>query len=258
MFLTRMARTCSLAAALGLAAASTAGAEDLSTGGLDQPGGTVSGTVKFDGRQARRRPIRMKTDAYCQKAHADKPALAKTFIFGENDTLQNVFVYVSKGLEGRDISAPEEKVVLDQTGCQYTPHVRPVMVGQTFEILNSDDTLHNVKASPSENDAFNEGMPVKGMTLEKKFRRPEMGIAVRCDVHPWMSSWVHVMEHPFYAVTGEKGTFEITGLPDGEYEVSVWHEFDRFSPREKTLSVTVENGEASGDLAFTYLPPGKK
>ncbi|MDX1682649.1 MAG: carboxypeptidase regulatory-like domain-containing protein [Phycisphaeraceae bacterium] len=224
----------------------------------DADGATITGTVKFDGRQAKRRPVRMGSDQYCMDQHSDKPALSKLFIFGENDTLQNVFVYVSKGIDADSVETPEAAAVLDQVGCEYVPHVLGVVAGQKLKIKNSDDTLHNVKANPSRNPSFNEGMPVKGMVLEKVFKKPEMGIAVKCDVHAWMTSYIHVMDHPYFAVTGGEGTFELRGLPDGEYEVSVWHEFDKFQPVEKTLTVTVADGQADSELTFTYQPPQRK
>jgi hypothetical protein len=57
-----------------------------------------------------------------------------------------------------------------------------------------------------------------------------------------------VMNHPFFAVSGEDGTFTIRGLPAGTYEIEAWHE----KLGTRTVSVTVtENGTATADLAFS-------
>ena len=49
-------------------------------------------------------------------------------------------------------------------------------------------------------------------------------IRVKCNVHSWMRSWVAVMEHPYFAVSGDDGTFSMSNVPPGEYAVEAWHE----------------------------------
>ena len=238
------------------AAAPVAVAEDdapgINVGGVsgDDTTGSITGIVKFDGKQAPRRPIDMSTDAFCNNAH-DEPARQETFVFGENDTLQNVFVYITGGLEGKDIPDPERQAVLDQHGCVYTPHVSGVVTGQTLTIKNSDQTLHNVKlVNPQKNPAFNQST-LAGASMDKTFSNVEMPLSFACDVHAWMNAYVYVVAHPFFAVTQDKGTFEIHGLPPGKYQVSVSHEFSRFEPVEGTVEVTVAAGQKA-EANFTY------
>jgi hypothetical protein len=157
---------------------------------------------------------------------------------------------VSKGLEGRKFEPPKQPVVLDQTNCAYTPHVIGIMVGQPLEIHNSDATLHNVMSQPLNNKGFNDGMPGVGK-LTKVFDKPEFSVALRCFMHPWMLGYVHVLDHPFYAVTGPDGSFEIKGLPPGEYEVSVRHEYSRFAPDKPTQMVKVGENDTQ-KLEFIY------
>jgi len=232
-------------------------AADISVGGIDQAGGTIQGTVKFDGKKAKRKPIRMSADAYCNKAHKGGKALNERYAFGDNGTLQNVFVWISKGLEGKKFPTPTTHAHLSQNGCVYTPHVSGVVVHQKIDILNNDNTLHNVKMNSSNNGSFNEGMPVKGMVLTKTLTKPEQGIPLKCDVHPWMGAYLHVMKHPFFAVTQKSGTFEIKGLPPGDYELSVWHEFKKFAPDHATVAVSVTEG-GTEDITITYGPKKKK
>ena len=108
--------------------------------------------------------------------------------------------------------------------CHYPPRVFGVMVGQSIDILNSDPTLHNVHAQPTVNGEFNKGQPVQGSHMTQVFTAPEVMVHLKCDVHPWMSSFVGVVAHPFFAVSAADGSFTIPGVPPGEYELTVWHE----------------------------------
>src|SRR4051812_23626029 len=122
--------------------------------------GTVSGVVRFKGTKPEPKPLTdVAGSAFCKNCYKDGELPKQdTYVFGKNggdDTLQNVLVYVSKGLEGKTFDAPKERVVLDQVGCVYTPHVVAVMTGQTLEIRNSDETLHNVMTQPRVNAPFN-------------------------------------------------------------------------------------------------------
>jgi plastocyanin len=224
-------------------------------GGVDESGGgTVTGVVKFSGPKPDRKMMTgLNGNAYCSEHCKGQAPSEEKWVFGKNgddDTFVNVLVYVSKGLEGKKFAPPKEPAVLDQSGCVYTPHVVGVMVGQTLQVRNSDATLHNVMANLRTNKAFNEGMSVKGSTIEKVFQNPEFKADFRCFMHPWMAAYVHVMEHPFYAVTGADGTFTLRGLPPGEYEIATLHESSRF---EASARVTVKVGAGETQkVAFTY------
>jgi hypothetical protein len=120
-------------------------------------------------------------------------------------------------------------------------------VNQPLEIVNSDPTLHNVNAKPSLNQPFNIAQPVKGMKTSKKFTKPEVGVKFKCNVHPWMSAYAVVLEHPFFGVSGEDGAFAIQSLPAGQYVVEAWHE----KLGSQTQHVTVNEGQpASADFTF--------
>ncbi len=246
-----------IAASCGLAGlpAIAADAPALNVGGVESGGGSVKVTVKFEGEQKKRRPIRMDQDPFCKSAHPDaEPALNEQFVFGDDNALQNVLVYVSKGLEGKTFDKPAATPTMDQHGCVYVPHVMGMMTGE-LAIHNSDNTLHNVKMTSANNGSFNEGMPVKDMVLKKSFNKPELAIQLKCDVHPWMGAFLHVFEHPFFAVTQQDGTVSLKGLPAGEYEITVWHELPAFKADPSTQKVTVADG-AEAELTFTYRPPG--
>jgi hypothetical protein len=164
-------------------------------------------------------------------------------IVNSNSTLKNVFVYVKEGLAGKTFESPKEAVKFDQLGCIYHPRVFGIQVNQPLEILNSDDTLHNVHALPTASQGFNLGMPIKGMKLKKSFAKPEVMVKIKCEVHPWMSAYAGVVEHPYFGVTGDEGTAAIKELPAGEYTLEAWHE--KYGAQTQKVTVTDQDQEIS-------------
>jgi len=223
--------------------------------GMAAQAGTILGVVKFTGEKPKPKIItEMLANAFCKDHCGGNPRESDRFVLGKNgteDVVANVLVYVSKGLEGKQFEAPKQPVVVDQVNCIYVPHVVAAMTGQPVEIRNSDETLHNVMAQPRQNPSFNEGMPGSGKKLTKVFNKPELGIDLRCFMHPWMVGYVHVLEHPYFSVTSTNGTFEIKNLPPGTYEVSVKHEWSRFEPAVEKQTVTVGESEAK-QIEFSY------
>jgi hypothetical protein len=209
--------------------------------------GVVKGMVKLEGAAPAQAKIKMDADPFCKAHHGANLPTAEGVVTNSDGTLRNVFVYVKEGLAGKTFTAPTDPVVIDQQGCTYHPHVMGIMVGQPLKILNSDATLHNIHSLPKNSPQFNLGMPTKGMEITKKFSAEEVMVRVKCDVHPWMESWVGVLSHPYYNVTGDGGTFEIKDLPEGTYTIEAWHE--KFGTQ--TQSVTVKAG-APAEVTFTF------
>jgi plastocyanin len=179
---------------------------------------TVNGTVKLDGMAPKASKIDMSQDPACKGMNeAENEVVA-------NGNLANVFVYVKDGLGSRTFDVPTTPVVLDQSGCKYHPHVLGVMVGQTVEIKNDDQTTHNIHPTPKDNREWNESQPPSSAPLEKTFAREEIMLPVKCNQHPWMKMYINVVKNPFYAVTDKSGKYEIKGLPPGDYTIAFVHE----------------------------------
>jgi plastocyanin len=208
--------------------------------------GNITGTIMLEGEPPAAETIRMNSDPKCVTEAGDDTQ-TEYYVVSDSGSLGNVFVYVKEGLEGHSFPPATETVVLSQDGCRYRPHVFGVQVGQTVQIVNNDATLHNIHATPSANEEFNMGQPVEGMTSDRTFDTAEVMVPFQCDVHGWMNSYVGVVDHPFFGVTGADGAFDLSGLPPGDYVVEAWHE----NLGTQTQNVTVGES-ATAELSFTF------
>lgn len=207
---------------------------------------SVTGRVIYTGAPVKPQPISMASDATCARKHDGEP-LKEDLVVGPEGGLMHAFVRVSEGLPSRAFAPPAEPARLDQRGCTYVPHVIGIQVGQPLMIVNSDATLHNVHTVSQANKPFNFGMSVEGQKATRYFAEPEVMIKAKCDVHPWMASFIGVVAHPYFAVTDASGRFGLTGLPAGRYVVEVWHE--TLGPLRQT--VTLGDGEKK-EISFSY------
>ena len=203
--------------------------------------GSISGVVKYDGAAPKAAKIDMSQDPACKGTNT-----VETLVV-DNGNLANTFVYVKDGLGDRTFDPPKEDVKLDQSGCQYHPHVLGIMAGQELQVVNDDATTHNVHPTPKDNQEWNESQPPKAPPIEKAFARPEIMLPVKCNQHPWMKMYINVVSNPFYAVTGPDGKYELKGLPPGDYTIAAVQE----KLGEQTQKVTVGPKEAkTADFTF--------
>jgi plastocyanin len=205
--------------------------------------GAITGKVTFEGTVPPADKIKVGADPKCLALNPN--GLERQPIKVKDGGLADVVIYVKSPVSGT-FSAPTTPVLLDQNGCTYHPHVIAMQAGQPLTIRNSDETLHNIHPRPTINAEFNVGQARKGMEMTKTFEKPEPWITVGCDVHPWMRSYIAVVPHPYFAVTGEDGSFTIKGLPDGDYEIEAIHE----KLKTQTQKVSVKGGQAT--LNITY------
>jgi len=216
--------------------------------------GSVTGVVAYNGTPPAPKKIATDADPVCGKAN---PNLSTEDTVVKDGKLANVFVYIKDGTtaDGTKVGdytyeTPTEPVTLDQKGCHYVPHVLGIQVNQKLKVVNSDPTQHNIHPTPKVNEEWNKTQPNGAAPIEKAFTRAEVLIPVKCNQHPWMKSYIGVLKHPFFAVSGEDGSFTIKGVPPGKYTVVAWHEGGA-NGTEKTMSVTVPaKGAAKADFAF--------
>jgi plastocyanin len=209
--------------------------------------GTVAGAITFAGAKPARETISMEADEGCQKAHAGKPAYDEAVLIGNHGALANAFVYIQAGLEGKKFEPNTQAVVLDQRGCTFVPRVIGLRPGQTLDLMNGDAVAHNVHPLPVNNREWNQEQAPQAPTVEHRFARPEIMIPVKCNIHAWMHSYIGVVDHPYFAVTGPDGRFQWKNVPPGDYTVAVWHE--KLGKQEQQVHVA---SAASAAVNFTY------
>ena len=210
--------------------------------------GAITGHVVFEGTPPAPDVIRVGIDQVCAQT-VGANVQSQAVLVGKDGALQNAFVYVKDGLDpAYTFDVPTTPVTLDQKGCRYEPRIFGVRVGQPVEVVNDDPTLHNVHALPMMNQEFNQGEPNQGARLTRTFTVPEVMVRFKCDVHAWMTAYAGVVAHPFFAVTGADGNFDIKGLPPGTYTIEAWHE--KFGTRTAKITVAASQ-TATTSFSFT-------
>ncbi|MEK6729173.1 MAG: carboxypeptidase regulatory-like domain-containing protein [Planctomycetota bacterium] len=205
-------------------------------------GGSISGTVKYDGDVPAAKILKVDKDE--QTCGHDNRQSEELVVNGESKGIKNAVVSLVEIAAGK--KAGVLTGVVDQKECLFTPHVIAVSAGASVDMLNSDNVMHNLHSWSIKNAGFNEGVSGGGK-LTKKFELPEV-VKITCDVHKWMSSFIIVKANPYFAVTDEAGRFKIDNVPAGSYKLEAWQE----KLGKKTVDVVVKPKEDSSvDLVFT-------
>ncbi len=206
-------------------------------------GGTIKGEVKLTGAVPPAKTLKITNDrSFC----GDVPD--ETYVIGANKGVKNVVVAITNVEKGK---AADKKVhtVVDNVKCRFAPRVQALMKGQKVKIKNSDPILHNTHPylvkKPRNRTIVNLALPNKDQViditrrLKRKVKKEHQAvIRIKCDAHEWMLGWVHVYEHPYFAITDEKGSFSISDVPSGKYKLRAWHESLGEVKQEITVSAS--------------------
>ncbi|HTN72040.1 MAG TPA: hypothetical protein VMO00_13240 [Methylomirabilota bacterium] len=191
-------------------------------------GATIQGTVKLEGKLPKLPPLQItKSKEICRNVPNE------TLIVGAGQGIR----YAVVTLEGitKGVAVEKETVhELDNLGCRFVPHVLAASVGQFVVFKNSDPILHTAHALfASGQPQFNIGL-YPGKVSRKPLVTPGV-VKVICEVHPWMSAYIAVADHPYYSVTDVYGEYLISDIPAGSYRLKVWQEI--LGTQEKTIEV---------------------
>lgn len=223
--------------------------------------GSFSGQVVLDGEIPKLPPAATDADpkaADLKVCNVKEVPSEKLVVDPKSKGMANVFVYLKKAPAGMPADLKKSKsptVDFDQKNAQFVPHAMVVRVDQTVKVLSKDAFGHNTHTYPVRNQPFNSaikanesaGVPVPVKVAES------LPLQVKCDIHPWMTAWWLVLDHPYSAVTDAEGKFKIDNLPPGDHEFVVWQE--GFGYVERKLVVKVE---ANKDVAKTIKADVKK
>ncbi len=161
----------------------------------------------------------------------------------------------------KQLLARSPKAELDQKNCEFMPYVLAIHQDQALVIKSSDPVNHNVRYAAFTNSAFNQILSPKG-EVEVKLVAERRPIVVACDIHSWMKAYIMVFDHPFFAVTGPDGAFEIHGVPAGQQNLVLWQEkvgyvgFKDPTKKAQGRAVTVRAGEVT-DVGPIAIDPAQ-
>ena len=195
--------------------------------------GTIKGHTRLTGKLPGNPIIRMGMDPMCAKINAGKRVVQESVVASADGSLSNVFVTLDGAFPQTPV--PTQPVVIDQRGCIYLPRMVGARVGQMLEVKNSDPLLHNVHSLTSRGNSFNVGQPQAGIVYRYRLKDEELMLRIKCDVHSWMTAYVGIVSHSYFAVSGDAGAFEIANVPPGTHTVRTWHE--RYGVLTQTVRV---------------------
>ena len=210
--------------------------------------GTIAGHVRLTGKLPGNTVIRMGMDPKCADINRGKQVVQEEYALRADGSVANVFVQ----LEGEfpQSPVPADPVTIDQRDCLFTPRVVGARVGQVVQFKNSDPLLHNVHGMTATTNDFNVAQPIQGTVTDVRLEAEKGMLQVKCDVHRWMTEYIGVVDHPYFAVSDSSGSFTIRNVPAGKHTVVAWHE--KLGTLEQTVGV--EAG-ATADVELSYSGP---
>ncbi len=197
-------------------------------------GGTLSGAVTYEGTP----PPPAKIEVTKDPDVCGKDKTAPNLLTGNANGIANVVVVV-QATKGKKLDLPAQNPVFDQKTCEFHPHVLAFPAGSTIDVTNSDGILHNIHTTSTVNPSQNQAQPKFKPKIQLKVEKAEWPIAIKCDVHGWMSAYWISQEHPYVAATDANGMFKIADLPPGDYQVELWQE----KLGKKTVPVSIKAKE---------------
>ncbi len=205
--------------------------------------GSIVGEVKFADPPPQLKSIRVTKDQdYCGETLPNE-----TYLIDSQGGLKNVVVFIEDAPPGKAPDRQKENFLYND-GCRYAPHVLAFQKGERLRVKSHDPKLHIPHGYLGERTVFNLSLPFRNTTIDATSKIRHSGtMKVVCDTHAWMLGFVHVFDHPFFAVTNEQGTFAIPDLPPGNYLLKAWHEDGGIKSQE---IVVPESGELRVSFDF--------
>jgi hypothetical protein len=193
-------------------AAMVAGPAHAYDAGTVTDGGTIEGTVVFNGAVQMRKIIPTKDVEVCGGIRQE-PMIE----VGPDKGVKDAAVYLVGVPKGKPWPPAGKKPELDNIKCRFVPNVQIIPTG-TLDVVNKDPVLHNTHGYYGKRTAFNMALPNQDQDISTELTQPGT-VRVDCDAHGWMEGWIYVVDNPYYALTDADGKFTIADVPPGDYDL---------------------------------------
>jgi hypothetical protein len=200
--------------------------------------GTISGTVKWSGTPPRILTFPITKDTAVCDPDSHKRADLERLIVGPDGGVANTVVFLKDISSGKAMDIPQARRFLNQKQCRYEPHILLVPASTNMEMKSSDAVLHTVHMEGAA--SYNLPFPFTNQVVSRPMNTPGI-VNLKCNGgHVWMNAAIMVVSHPYYVVTDESGTFKLTGVPPGQYQIVAWHEGWKVTRNEGSFDVLTE------------------
>ncbi len=223
-------------------------------------GGTISGRVVWEGDRVTIAPMIINKNKETCDTDGTGVRMSRRLLVSRSGGIANAVIYIDSIAEGKAMEPVD--LLINQEGCRYRPHITIAPRKSKITLKSSDEILHNIHMLGAA--TYNIPFPDKN-SITKTFRKVGL-VRVQCDAgHGWMSAYIHVVNHPYYAVSDEEGNFKLTDVPPGDYTLKMWHEdwvvineitkegeitgYEYGEPIEKSRKVKVD---ATGDTKVEF------
>jgi hypothetical protein len=218
--------------------ASSASAQSDYTAIKVDDGGTITGTVKWSGPTPKAPKLPITKDASVCDPESHKVRDLERLEIGSDGGVANTVVFLKNITKGKAMDLPEARGHLDQKNCRYVPHIMLVPQGGNLEAKSSDPVLHTVHMTGAASN--NIPFPMQNQVIPVNLPRNGV-VELKCNAgHVWMNAEILIVNHPYYAVTDAHGSFKLTDVPPGEYEIEAWHEGWQNMSEESVLDVAAQ------------------
>jgi plastocyanin len=130
-------------------------------------------------------------------------------------------VVVARPVGGAAVRAAAGGQMMVQQGQSFNPAVLVVATGASVAFPNKDRMRHHIY-SFSEAKRFEVRLYSGEDVPTVVFDKPGI-ITLGCNIHDWMRGYIYVADSPYFALSDASGAAALGTLPDGSYEVVLWH-----------------------------------
>jgi hypothetical protein len=204
-------------------------------------GATIEGKIIFKGKvpPLEKREVRRDV-SFCGEFMTMTPMIVNARSHG----VSQVVVSLDEVSRGKPLQ-PTNGVPLLNAKCRFEPHTQVAVLNSPLEISSVDPVLHNTHLRLQGKTFLNIALPPQGRIIRKVLTKPGL-LHVQCDAHKFMDSTIHVFSHPYFTLTDVNGDFVLSGVPAGDYQLTLWQEAIGMVqqpiqiPASGTLNVTVD------------------